>query len=102
MRCLIILTLLNLSFMGLTMFWGAWYSLAANNPRDFKATFMPIILAGPRCLLLISSLLVGLYVLKWTTGDAILFTMSVMGGWILLITSEIMYVQSYLRKKQNG
>lgn len=92
----IILGICNALFMGITMAYGAWYSMNAKN-EDSLGTAMPLLLMLPRFFAVLGSLALGVYFLEWGTGPVVGFVSIIGGLWLLLVTAEIIYIQMKLR-----
>ena len=93
------LIILNALFIAITLLGGAWYSLSGDK-RDRTSTMMPIILMLPRMLLVVGSLLFGTHVLGWSTDKAVEFVSIIFGIWLLIVTTEVFYVQMKLRNEK--
>jgi len=95
----IILAILNSLFMGVTMFYGAWYGLTAK-ANDWLGTAMPILLMIPRFFLALGSLVVGMTLLEWGKEEVVTYVLIIGGLWVLLVTAEVFYVQYKLRGRK--
>ena len=86
-------------FMGITMFYGASYSLSAKS-SNWLGTAMPILLMIPRFLLALGSLFVGIALLGWGKGEVTGYVSIIGGIWVLLVTAEVFYVQHKLKGRK--